>query len=403
MPTQTGGQPDSRKHLKILSLSCLYPNSVLPGQGLFVRSRLRAMSKYAELAVLSPLVMPDYAQQREQWFQGRKVERRRRDGELEVWAPHWWHPPRAGALNPVCLAAQALPTARRLHRERRFDLIDAHFAHPDGIAAAMLAGALRIPFTVTIRGSEMLHSQFPMRRRLMAWALRRALRVIAVSERLRQFAISLGVPPENTLTIPNGVDATVFHPLDRAACRARYNLAPDARVILSAGHLFELKGHHRIVRALQQVPGAILLIAGDTGRAGDFSGRIRQEIEDCAVQDRVRLLGHVNQAELAELMNAADVFCLASSREGWPNVLHEALSCGTPVVATDVGAVPEMVPSENLGRIVTPNDVDALGSGLRQVLDARLDRQQIAAWGQNRSWDSVGREVIEALTGALAG
>jgi glycosyltransferase involved in cell wall biosynthesis len=91
------------------------------------------------------------------------------------------------------------------------------------------------------------------------------------------------------------------------------------------------------------------------------------------------------------------VFCLASAREGWPNVVHEAHACGTPVVATNVGGVPEMIPSENFGLVVPPNDPAALHAALKQALSRQWDRGAIAAWGQARSWRQVAAEVLREM------
>ena len=100
-------------------------------------------------------------------------------------------------------------------------------------------------------------------------------------------------------------------------------------------------------------------------------------------------------------MSAGDLVCLASSREGWPNVVHEALACGTPVVAADVGAVPEMIPSEAFGIIVPPDDVSALEIGLKKALAQPWDRAEIARWGQARSWQQVAAEVLQEMERAL--
>jgi len=143
--------------------------------------------------------------------------------------------------------------------------------------------------------------------------------------------------------VPNGIEASLFFRRDRLACRARHGISEKDRVILSAGDLAELKGHHRIIAALKMLNDrgvrARLLIAGGIGRSGRYAEALRRQVRAGRLEDQVTFLGEVTQAVLAELMSAADVFCLASASEGWPNVVNEALACGTPVVATDGGAV----------------------------------------------------------------
>jgi teichuronic acid biosynthesis glycosyltransferase TuaC len=197
------------------------------------------------------------------------------------------------------------------------------------------------------------------------------------------------------------VDSTTFFPRDRNACRERHGIRPAERIILCAGHLIELKGHHRIVHSLKRLvqdgTQARLLIAGGSGHRLSYEQVIRSEVSSLGLQESVSFLGHVEPEMLAELMCAADVFCLASSREGWPNVVHEAMSCGTPVVATDVGAIPEMIPSEDYGLIVPVNDGAALAGALHRALLRQWDRAAIAAHGQSRSWAEVAREVVSEL------
>ena len=280
-------------------------------------------------------------------------------------------------------------------------MIDAHFGYPDGIAAWMLAKTIGCPFVVTLRGSELLHAKYHLRRFWLRRALQAAARVITLSGQLRDFTISLGVPPEKVVTVPNGVDATIFFPRDRDECRKMLGIPGSAKVILSAGHLIALKGHHRIVRALKSLvtkhSTALLLIAGGGGDMGSYAGEIRREIASCGLNDHVRLLGHVVPERLAALMSAADIFCLASSREGWPNVVHEALACGTPVVATAVGAVPALVPSDDYGLVVAVDDQPLLEAALQRAIERPWDRHAISKWGRSRSWTEVGREAVVEL------
>jgi glycosyltransferase involved in cell wall biosynthesis len=360
------------------------------------------LGRVAEVKVIAPVALIDFSSAGKPRFGRRGIPVRRSESEVEIFHPAWLYPPGGFAVNPVLLFLRLLPFVKGLRKRFDFQIIDAHFAFPDGIAAALLSRAIGVPFTVTLRGSEVLHAEYPRRKQLIGWALRRAARIIAVSEGLRQFAVSLGVERSRTAVISNGVDASRFSPQDRNDCRAKYGISLDSKVILSAGTLIELKGHHRIAQALAGLIGrgyqAELLIVG---RSGAYEPEIRKTITDLGLKQCVRLLGEVSPAQVAELMSAADVLCLASSREGWPNVVHEAMACGTPVVATDVGAVKDMIPSSEHGIIVPPNDNPALAEALSEALNREWDRTKISTWAQSRTWERVVQEVLSEFEAVL--
>jgi teichuronic acid biosynthesis glycosyltransferase TuaC len=398
MPVADTSDSKSNK-LRILSLSLAFPNPSDPGLGTFVRSRLHYMISRAEIKVIAPLAMLDYAAI---WSgtsgKAGEVPSQRWDEELEVFHPRWLYPPGAGALTALFLLASLLPGIGQLRRRYRFELIDAHFGHPTAAVAALLSAVFGCPFVVTLRGDETRHATYALRRYGMSWALRRACRVITVSERLRQFAIGLGVEPARVCTIPNGVNARIYFQHDRQATRAKHGIAPGQLMLLSAGYLIERKGHHRAIRALgalrQQGIAAALWIVGAAGREGRYEGKIRDLVREMGIEDSVHFVGSVTPDVLAEYMSAADVFCLASTREGWPNVVHEALACGTPVVASDVGGVPDLIPSREYGVVVPIGDQQALETALRNALLQTWNRRTIAAWAQSRSWEQVAGEVI---------
>ena len=246
-----------------------------------------------------------------------------------------------------------------------------------------------------------MHASHRLRGLMMSWALRRAERVITVSQRLAEFAESAGTARDKLRIIPNGIDGSVFYPRDRAASREKHGIEEKARVILSVGTLIERKGHVRVLQAMRTLAQAgtpcHLLIAGGSGREGDFENAIRRSIFEFGMESVVRLEGQVSPEHLAELMSAADVLALASGREGWPNVVHEAMACGLPVVATDVGAIPQMIPSAEYGLIVPVNDQMALQEALLRALQKRWDRRSISAWAHCRSWASVAQEVVAQM------
>jgi glycosyltransferase involved in cell wall biosynthesis len=367
------------------------------------------LAALAEVQVLAPVAVVEYGNPKRKFPDLASVPRRRRDGPLEVHHPRWFYPPLLGGTNSFWLWLFSKGVAEGIRREFPFDVIDAHFGHPEAAAAARLADRFQVPFAVTLRGNEPMHGASADRRRRMAWGLRRAGMVIAVSKPLREYAISLGVDPARTAVVPNGIDGAVFHPRDRAECRQRLGFAPGLLHILSAGYLIERKGHHRIVEALPQLRQAglpaQLWIVGDPGREGDFAREIHAAVERAGAREWVRFVPAVPASELAAYMSACDVFCLASNREGWPNVVNEALACGAPVVAADVGGVPEMLPDERFGYVTPPMDssalLGALSESLRRAQSGAWERDAIAARGRARSWAEVAKETLSHLEFAV--
>ena len=187
-----------------------------------------------------------------------------------------------------------------------------------------------------------------------------------------------------------------------AGVRQKLGIGPNTQVILSAGELIEAKGHHLIIRSVRALAdsghNATLLIAGDVARGGRaFNQELRRLVQELGLEDRVRFLGWCDRDRMAALMSAADVFCLASFSEGWPNVVNEALACGAPVVVSRVGAVPQMIPNDRYGLIVPPRDQNSLTSALLQALGKKWDRAVISEWGRSRCWEQVALEVLELL------
>lgn len=388
--------------MKIVSLSSVYPNPDEPGLGLFVRSRLLQVAKMAEIAVVAPVPAIDYSNPQGKWLRGLRVPSRRDDAGIEVLHPRWIFPPGGTPVNVLCLFLRLLGALFRLRSRFRFEVIDAHFGYPDGVAAALLAVVFRCPFTITLRGSEPVFAAYRYRRMCLEWALRRAAGIFAVSGGLRQFAIDCGAEPARVRVVPNGVDRSIFYPRERALCRAKCGIEPDRRVVVCAGELIEAKGHHLVIEAVRELVNegrpVDLYIAGGVARGGArFDREIAALVAKWSLSGNVHLLGWVDRKKLAELMSAADVFCLASFTEGWPNVVHEALACGTPVVATRVGAVPDMLPGEQYGIIVPPREQLPLTGALRRALLTPWDRSAIAARGSLRCWEDAAREVVEVI------
>lgn len=385
------------RRLRILSISTNYPYPAEPIRGVFVRKRLQAIAKDAEVLMVSPVPALDYSHPQRQLLAGWHVPLWRTDELIQVWYPRWLYPPLGTPINSVTLFLHIWPKLAQLHRQNPFDLIDAHFGFPEGVAAALVARRLRLPLIVTLRGHEPVIANHWSHRRALRWALHSAMRVLSVSEELRQFALSLGVPTERTQPIPNGVDTSIFRFRNRDEMRFKFGLSPTARMIASVGSLTPRKGHHRVIGSLaalhrQGIPAELLIVGGETTVAG-YGQQLRQLADQLGVSSQVRFTGALPAESVSEIMNSADLLCLASDWEGCPNVVVEALACGTPVIASAVGHNPYLIQQGIDGLMFPQGNDPALTQSLEAGLMQTWDRPAIAARGQRRSWDDVAAEV----------
>jgi len=288
---------------------------------------------------------------------------------------------------PLLLYWGARRAVERLRRSGYdFDVIDAHYFYPDGVAAALLAREFRKPLVITARGTDIsLIPRYAAPRRMIQWAAGQASAMITVCAALKTALGELGVPPERITVLRNGVDLQIFHPIDPVQARAGLGEAPAGLLLASVGHLIERKGHHHVIGALPRLPAARLVIAG--------TGPERPALEGLAarlgVADRVRFLGHVPHEELAQLYSAADALVLASSREGWANVLLEAMACGTPVVASNIWGTPEVVAVPEAGCLMPELSATGVAHAVGDLLRAPPDRRDTRLYAERFSWEET--------------
>lgn len=377
---------------RILTFSSLYPSSARPQHGLFVAARLRELrARHGfDAQVLAPVP----------WFPFKSPA----FGDYSAWArtplsedwqgqrvahPRYLMLPRIGmARQPDAMARAAANWIDRQGIE--FDLIDAHYFYPDGVAAAQLARRYGRPLLVTARGSDLnLIGLDPRARARMVAACEQASACIGVSQALVEVLKGWGVSERKLHVIRNGVDLDRFAPVERSLARAELGLDAQGPVLLSVGNLIELKGHGLLIDAVHELrdgwPHLLLLIAGE----GAERPRLQAQIARLGLEGRVRLLGSVPNGQLGNWYNAADLFLLPSSREGLPNALLEALACGTPALATAVGGIPEVLGgAPQAGELLAERSSRAIAEALRRWLPSRPDRAGIRQLALNYSWEN---------------
>ncbi len=387
--------------LRLLTFTTLYPNPVMPHHGVFVENRLRhlvaggaARTRVVAPVPWCPLIGAAFAEYA-QWTGVPLTDTRH---GIPVLHPRFLRLPKIGMTTaPVFMYRAMRPVVARMAAEEDFDVIDAHYFYPDGVAAVMLGRAFDKPVVITARGTDLnLIPRYAVPRRLIQWAAREAAGLITVCQALKNTLVELGVEEERVTVLRNGVDLEMFRPGDRAAARARLGL--DRPTLLSVGHLIERKAHDLVIKALPMLPGCDLLIAGD----GPEDANLRRLAQTLGVGDRVRFLGRIGHEQLCEVYGAADVLVLASSREGWANVLLEAMACGTPVVASNVWGTPEVVAAPEAGLLMEERTPEALADAVRRLLAAPPERAATRAYAEGFSWEATTRGQIDLFSKVVA-
>lgn len=382
--------------MKILTFSTLFPNTEKPGHGIFVETRLRHLvaSGQVEARVVAPVPwFPSSHPRFGDYAKMAKVPQHEIRHGLQVAHPRYLTLPKIGMnVAPALLAQGAKPAIARLLDEGfDFDLIDAHYFYPDGVAAAMLARYFNKPLVITARGSDItLLPQYPLPRRMITWAARRADAVITVCNALRDEVVALGVDAGKVTSLRNGVDLELFRPVERT---------PNPEfTLLSVGHLVPVKAQELIVQALPLLPGVRLVLAGD----GPNRAMLEQLAQTLEVSARVTFLGAVPQAQLREHYGRADALVLASSREGWANVLLESMACGTPVVASRVYGTPEVVVAPEAGVLINERTPQGVADAVNALRAHYPDCAATRRYAERFSWEDTTTGQLRVFHGAVA-
>lgn len=373
--------------MRTLVLSSLYPNTVQPRHGIFIENRIldQVCSGRVEVRVIAPVAWFPF---RHKIFGGYSrlagVPKEDERHGIRVSHPRYPLVPKVGmTIVPALLAASLIrPIQEVINEGFDFDILDSYYFYPDGVAAALLGRYFHKPVVITALGTDInLISQYTLPRKMIEWAARKSAGMTTVCQALKDHLVDLGAPEGSIRVVLHGVDLALFRPpRDREEVRSR--LGVKRSTLLSVGNLIELKGHHLAIRALKLLPEMELLLAG----TGPDENSLKRLAASIGVDSRVRFLGHVMQTELPDYYGAADALILASSREGIPNVLLEAMACGTPVVATRVGGIPEVITAPEAGVLVGERTPESLAAAIRELFQYYPDRQGTRLFVEKYSW-----------------
>jgi len=393
--------------MHIITFSNLFPSSVMPTHGIFVYERMRRVAiasgcRWSVVAPVPAVMWPLRNLGGGQYKKWSQVPLRETWQGVDVYHPRFRHLP---GMSQSRQADAVSKGARDVVRSLVADgdaVLDAHYLWPDGVAAGQLAQELSVPFTLTARGTDVnVLAQEPKLAGRIADAARRAHRCMAVSTALSQrFAESCGLSEDAVETVRNGVDLERFAPGDAPddvrAARQELGLPTTGRIALGVGRLVSTKGFDVAAKAVASIPDTHLVLIGD--------GPDRQDIE-AAGGGCVTFLGGLPPEKVAVACRAADVFVLPTHREGWPNVVTEALASGLPVVATPVGGIPQILggsePEAHLGALVDVGDVAGFRAAIQRVLDGGKHTQEVRSFAESYGWAEPVEQLLATFRSAI--
>ncbi|PCI48668.1 MAG: hypothetical protein COB49_05800 [Alphaproteobacteria bacterium] len=379
--------------MRVLTFTSLYPNKIQPQHGIFVKQRMDYFDRIEGTSrkVIAPVqYFPLLGRNKNSRFrQYNQIPQAEQQGDIPLYHPRYMTIPGTNLIN---VANAMMKAADRILPEiygtaETFDLIDGHYLYPDGVAACLLAKKYAKPLILTARGSDInFWMEQEAHKKDILQAIDYAHKVICVSQALKERLIRHGVPKDKLIVIMNGVNRTIFKAQDKN----------KGEYLLTVGNLVPLKGHEYILRSLTELPGEMLTIIG----AGELDTPLRQLAKELNISDRVSFLSHIPHKELPACYAKAKCTILMSSMEGMPNVILESLACGTPVIATNVGGIPEVVTKDN-GILLTERTSEALTEALKTALHRSWDRQQISEAMNYLDWNDTARKLHDCFKSAL--
>ncbi len=391
----------SSSPINILLFSTLFPHVGEPTLGIFVENRLKNLLKHenVEATVIAPVPWFPF---KHKLFGGyaraAKAQMIEKRGNLTVYHPRYIVIPKVGMLlTPWFLYRAARRSLRKLSDNGAvFDLIDAHYLYPDAVAAERLARFANLPFIITARGSDVTQIALMDRpRKLILSAIQQASHTITVSANLKRDLVDMGAREDRISVLRNGVDLVRFKEISRNEGRKKY---PAGKIMVFAGWLIPRKRLDLVLEVARLLPDVNAVIVGD----GPLMKQCKQDAERMGIRDRVFLEGQKPPEDMPKYFSLADVLILPSDREGWANVLLEAMACGTPVVSRAIGGARDLIQSDVAGRVVDSDNPELLADAVKKVLDDNYDRKDVAEYAGHYDWTETSMKQREIFNSAIA-
>jgi glycosyltransferase involved in cell wall biosynthesis len=399
-----------KKNRKLIVLSHMYPKGYQPYSGIFVQELVRAISEVGlyEIVIISPIpFVPKLLTRLKRWGKYYNQPAEMKGNGITHFYPRYFALP--GRLFFPFQTITMFLSLMWLFRKNPdltsgTTLLHSHALLPDGLAGHMIASHFKIRHVCTLHGSDInIYPYFSSLSYKMAKiGLSQIPTFIAVSKKIAERAKDIHQDVK-VHTIYNGVNNQIFHPHDKLSCRRLLGLEPQLKYVLFIGNLFEVKGVDLLLEAFA------ILRADDVRLVIVGSGLERFKLERLAgslkINAKTSFVGQVPHEKVPLWLAAADVLAMPSRNEGFPTIIPEAMSCGIPIVAADVGGVAEAIKHEKTGLLVPPENVIVLADAISRALNDDALRTAITSGAANYvtglTWENIASQNLSVYEEVL--
>ena len=367
---------------KVVIITNLYPLPWQPTRATFNYQQFTALSKYLDVYLLIPVAFPD-------WFKNRKTISK--DNSRIMIVPYFYFPKMGRRFYGFLMYWSLWLMAGRWINSVGPSKILGSWAYPDGVAAHKIAKKINADYYLKVHGSDInMHASYPSRAKQIVGVANNAKGILSVSSALASRMAEIGVDQSRIQVIYNGVDLEKFIPVENGGVN-------DIPYILFIGNLIKGKGVIELLDAYEILNKKNIDIELRFIGGGPMMNELKRRVKQKNLVKTVKFLGVVSHDELPRHIANANVLALPSYREGVPNVILEAMACGVPVVASNVGGIPEVV-NEETGVLVKSIDAHSIAESMIEALEKPWSTKTIRAYAERFSWDENIEQLIRMLT-----
>ena len=288
------------------------------------------------------------------------------------------------------------------------DLLHAHFSYPDGFGMIGLAKKWKVPFVISALGTleRKVAYEGSYTSRQIFEAMNCADKVLSVSEDLKNHIVNLGISEDKVSVVPNGVDIEKFKPAGKEYARNMLNLPQDKKIVLFVGALKKIKGVDYLIEAAKSFLDTNISLYM-VGRDDGMKKSLEKKAHELKIGNYIKFTGPVNHEDITLWLSASDILVLPSLSEGRPNVILEAFACEVPVVATNVGGVPELMINGKTGYLVPAKNPMELSEKVNKLLVDRDLRIKMGKFGRmtiiqrGLTWETHAKKTIKIYSKLL--